>query len=358
MAEVSVLSGSSRRLWRWVAFVVAALVALEAFDQVVYGIVVPLTAAVVFIVDGQPPRSDGREGVPAVGADRRDLWVVGGVYSVAVGLFICAFRVFGTDRTLGLFLCFAAGLLVGVVVPVVYTVWRRARPLRSLGLGLHELPRTMLLGLLFASVQFGLTLWGYDLPDAENWVPLMTMALVVGMFESVFFRGFVQGRLSAMWGRGVGVGGAATLYALYHVGYGMGAGEMVFLLGLGVVYAIAFQLTSNVLVLWPLLTPLGSFYANLDSGDVDLPWASIVGFVEVAAVMVAVVALAYRHERRSLDNRSAGVSARPRRRRRSELGVPVSNGRAALVPGSLPRVIRAWCGGNGGWRARSRHTLR
>ena len=33
---------------------------------------------------------------------------------------------------------------------------------------------------------------------------------------------------------------------------------MVFLFGLGVLYAVAFALVRNVLVLWPLLTPLGS----------------------------------------------------------------------------------------------------
>ena len=33
---------------------------------------------------------------------------------------------------------------------------------------------------------------------------------------------------------------------------------MVFLFGLGVVYAVAYRLSENVLVLWPLLIPLGS----------------------------------------------------------------------------------------------------
>jgi hypothetical protein len=63
------------------------------------------------------------------------------------------------------------------------------------------------------------------------------------------------------------------------------------LFGLRLVYAIAFQLTSNLLVLWPLLTPLGSFFANVDAGDIDLPWASILGFLDVAAVM----ATSHRH---------------------------------------------------------------
>jgi hypothetical protein len=86
---------------------------------------------------------------------------------------------------------------------------------------------------------------------------------------------------------------------LYHVGYGMGADELVFLFGLGVVYAIAFAVARHAVVLRPLLTPLGAFYNNLRSGDIDLPWASIAGFVDVLAVMAVAVWLGHRHQRRS-----------------------------------------------------------
>ena len=75
---------------------------------------------------------------------------------------------------------------------------------------------------------------------------------------------------------------------------------MVFLFGLGVVYAVAYRLTENVLVLWPLLTPLGSFFAQLRSGDLaeTLPWTSIAGFADVLGAMVVVIWLAARRERR------------------------------------------------------------
>ena len=56
--------------------------------------------------------------------------------------------------------------------------------------------------------------------------------MTVGVFESVFFRGFVQARLEASLGTVPGVGLAAVLYGAYHVGYGMGGKEMAFLVGL------------------------------------------------------------------------------------------------------------------------------
>jgi len=47
---------------------------------------------------------------------------------------------------------------------------------------------------------------------------------------------------------------------------------MVFLFGLGLVYGIAYACVNNVMVLWPVLIPIGSFYNNMRSGGIDLPW--------------------------------------------------------------------------------------
>jgi membrane protease YdiL (CAAX protease family) len=105
-----------------------------------------------------------------------------------------AFVTFGTDNVLGLFLCFATALLVGVIGPDIYTVWVKDGSLSDLGLRRDDRKNTLTLALVFASVQFAITLWGYDLPAAVDWVPLLVMALVVDVFESVFFRGFIQNR--------------------------------------------------------------------------------------------------------------------------------------------------------------------
>lgn len=48
----------------------------------------------------------------------------------------------------------------------------------------------------------------------------------------------------------------------------------------------------------PLLAPLGSFYANVKAGEIELPWASIAGFMDVLGLMVLVMWLAHRRERR------------------------------------------------------------
>ena len=283
----------------WILFVVAALVLLDHFGGVSYTAIVFGAGAVSIAVTLLVQPSRGRLMLFRIAADRWDLIVIGVLYLVSVGLLRLAFGVFTTANMLGLFLCFAGGLLVGSVGPVVYMAWGRNRPLAQLGLTGRRLRSTIALGLLFAGVQFALTLWGFDLPVAKDWVPLLVMSLMVGAYEAIFFRGFIQGRLEASFGVVAGAVGGASFYALYHVGYGMELGEIGFLLGLGLVYAAAYRITENVLVLWPLLTPLGGFFNQLDSGELsgDLPWASIAGFVDVLAIMVAAIWFARLHLR-------------------------------------------------------------
>jgi hypothetical protein len=282
----------------WVTWLIAALLFLGVGNLLLYGLVVPLSAAVlVMLAPGLLGHTDRK-------IDGRDLRTVVGLYVGVVATLYLAFQVFTTNSVVGLFLCYAAALLLGVVGPVIYTVWIRRRPLADLGLRVDNWHEVAALGLALAAIQFFLTLYGYALPvEPVDWVPLAVMALMVGFFEAVFFRGFVQTRLSASLGPVAGTAAAAGLYALYHVGYGMGIGEMIFLFGLGVVYAIAYASVRNVLVLWPLLIPLGSFFNTVEADDFDLPWASILGFVDVLAIMFTAVWLAHRREHRAVTRR-------------------------------------------------------
>jgi hypothetical protein len=294
------ISASNTRLGLWSTWVVAALLLLSLVSGPVYVAAVAGSALLLCLVPQARPEKSTH-------GDRQDLIAIALMYVAVVALMRLAFVGFTTDHVAGLFLSFAAALLLGVAGPVYYMVWMRERSLKDLGLSRDNLRSTAMLALLFAGVQFAITLWGYDLPAPADWVPLLVMALVVGVFESIFFRGFVQNRLEEQFGPVIGIALAAALYGAYHLGYGMGADEMLFLTGLGVVYAVAFALIRNVLVLWPLLTPLGSFYNAVDTGDIDLPWASIAGFADVLALMVVTLWLAHRHLRKRQTTASHGA---------------------------------------------------
>ena len=243
--------------------------------------------------------------------ERRDLVAIATIFAAVVACFRAAFVGFGTERVSGLFLAFAVGLVIGVAGPVVYTAAVRHRPLAELGLRLRPAGPVLAWAGAFALAQSAITLWGYDLPEPVDWVPLLAMAVVVGFFEAIFFRGFVQERLEAAAGPAVGVIGAAALYSAYHLGYGMPAGEMLFLFGLGVTYAMVFRTARSILVLWPFLTPLGALYDQLEAGDLagELPWASIAGFADVAVVMGLFLLWGRRRSRRM-----AGAAPAPPRR--------------------------------------------
>jgi uncharacterized protein len=292
----------------WVTWLVAALLFLAVGNGLVYGLIVPLSAGLLVLLAPGLVSSTGRH------FDGRDIRAVLFLYVAVVTAFYRAFQVFTVDRALGLFLGYAAGLILGVVGPVIYTVWMRGRPLADLGLTTKNWQQAIGLGLVLGVIQFFLTLFGYDWPAPVDWVPLLTMSLMVGLFEAIFFRGFIQTRLSASLGPVPGIVVAAVLYALYHVGYGMGVGEMAFLFALGLVYGIAYACVNNVLVLWPLLIPVGSFYNNLQSGEINLPWAAIAGFVDIMAVMFTAIWLAHRRERRAVES-SAGEISKPAARK-------------------------------------------
>ena len=125
-------------------------------------------------------------------------------------------------------------------------------------------------------------------PAAVVVTPLLTMSLAVGLFEAVFFRGWLQLRFEAAFGVVPGLVLGALCYALYHVGYGMTGAEMAFLFGYGLVFGAIFRLTKNVFVLWPFYTPIGGFYSNLRNGLV-LPFEATYGFVIVIAIMIAIL---------------------------------------------------------------------
>jgi uncharacterized protein len=286
---------SRARVLLWAGWVILGLLLLPLGSGPLYLAAVAGSALVLALVPGAVPR---RADPPFMAGERQDLVVIGALYVAVVALNSAAFLVFTVDHVVGMFLCFATALVLGVAGPIVYTVRVRHRRLSELGLRRDNLRTAAGFALVFAAVQFALTLWGYDLPAPVDWVPLLVMALVVGAFESVFFRGFIQTRLEAQFGTVAGVGGAALLYGAYHVGFGMTGSELLFLTGLGVVYAVAFAIARNLIVLWPLLTPLGSFYANLEGGDIELPWASIAGFADVLALMLLSWWLMQRYQRK------------------------------------------------------------
>ena len=281
----------SRAGLAWAGYLVASLLALELVPAMAYPLVVGVAGLLLALVV-KPPVGWRTQFVG------HDIGRLLGTYAVVVGLFYLAFQVFGVDNVAGLFLSFAGGMLIGVVGPLAHVGIAQRRPLAALGLTRKRLPETLVLAVLLAGVQAALTFPKATFGTPESWIPLLAMSFAIGLFEAIFFRAYVLAVLEPMVGSVGAVTASAGLYALYHVGYGMAPSEMVFLFGLGIVYVVAYALVRNLLMVWPLLTPLGAFFVNVRSGEIEMPLVAVLGFVDVLGLMAVAVFLVARWQRR------------------------------------------------------------
>jgi hypothetical protein len=92
----------------------------------------------------------------------------------------------------------------------------------------------------------------------------------------------------------------SLLYAAYHIGYGMPLSEMTFLFFIGVVYAVAFRLTKNIFILWPIFQPMGQLVTLIKDG-LKLPLLASVGFLEVLIVMFVLIWLGSRYAKKHAE---------------------------------------------------------
>jgi membrane protease YdiL (CAAX protease family) len=220
----------------------------------------------------------------------RDTLVAIGSYILVVAALFTAFQVFTTERVAANFITFGpitlAGL--GVALPIFYTVLVRHRPLADLGLTTRQLLSSLALSLLLGFDTYRATLGTLNVSWTKELIPLVTMALSVGLFEAIFFRGWLQLRFEQAFGVVPGLILGALCYSLYHVGYGMTLGEILPLFGYGLVFAAVFRLTRNVVTLWPFYTPIGGLYTNLREG-LTMPFEATYGFLLTLGLMLMIL---------------------------------------------------------------------
>jgi len=220
---------------------------------------------------------------------RRELGVVLCSWALVTASLYLTFRVITTDRVALHFICFALVSLaiLGMGVPVYWNSLVMGRPLSSIGVSTRGWVSSLLGGLAFTAAQVWM-LPHVEFPSAAGLAPLVTMALCVGLFEAVFFRGWIQLRLEEAFGIIPAVVLGAGLYSLYHLGYGMTGAEMATLFVIGLVYAGVFRLTKNILIIWPFLTPSGGLFNNIREG-LSIPFAATWGFGDTLIVMAGVL---------------------------------------------------------------------
>jgi hypothetical protein len=231
---------------------------------------------------------------------RRDTLVAILSYGLVVAGLYIAFQVFTTERMAANFITFGPVTLAGfgVAVPVFYTVLVRNRLLADLGITTKNLIPSLILSLLLGWDTFRNTLGNMNVTWGRQVVPLVVMALAVGLFEAIFFRGWLQLRFENAFGLVPGLILGALCYSLYHIGYGMNFDELLFLFGLGLTFGAFFRLTKNIFVLWPFYTPIGGLYTNLSEG-LQMPFEATYGFLLTLGIMVVVILISIGTQKRT-----------------------------------------------------------
>jgi uncharacterized protein len=222
----------------------------------------------------------------------RDLAAVAISWIFVTGMLFTATVIVGPDTGGGLpyFFLYAvlAATVMGVGFPLYWMVVIRKRPLSDLGISTRYLGISLVVQLALAGWQYFSGFNSLELPVFEQFIPLVALALAIGFFEALFWRGWVLLRLEAAFGILPAILIGSLLYALYHIGYAMPLSEVVFLFFIGIVFAVVFRLTRNIFILWPVFQPMGQVMTLVKDG-LDLPLISSLGFIECLAVMIGLV---------------------------------------------------------------------
>jgi membrane protease YdiL (CAAX protease family) len=221
------------------------------------------------------------------------LLVVGVLYTATV---IVGYTIWGGMVYFLLYAVLGATLF-GVGIPLYWTTVVRRRPIAELGITTKWLIPSIVIQLIFATFQYMSTLAKSQLPPFEEFLPLIALALTIGFFEAVFWRGWVLLRLEEAFGMIPAILLGSALYAAYHIGYGMPASEMIFLFFIGVMFAVIFRLTKNIFILWPVFQPMGQLI-TLVKDKLSLPLLASLGFAEVLILMLVLVWLASRYQKK------------------------------------------------------------
>ena len=228
----------------------------------------------------------------------RDLAVVLLSWILVVGALSMSTFVIGPSRWggMGYFTLYAiiGATLCGIGLPLYWIAVVKKRPLSDLGLTFQNWKLSLAIQILLTLLINVPRLRQLEIPSFQEVFPLVCMALAIGFFEAVFWRGWVQLRLEEAFGILPAILIASALYAVYHVGYGMPASEMVFLFFIGLMFAVAFRITKSILVLWPLFQPGGQLITLISDG-LTLPFLAFFGFVDALALMFLLVWMANKY---------------------------------------------------------------
>lgn len=212
-----------------------------------------------------------------------------------------------TGSVVGLlvFVVFGNGLL-NVLFPAYYMLVMRREGPGELGITTRRLWLSLGLSIVWGWMTWlGLQKEARLHPDVDLLPQLVFNGLI--LWEPFFVYGWLQLRFERAFGMLPGMVLAAACFGAYHLGtYPLpGVGMLV---GFGILYAVLFRMTKNLLTLWPLIWSINSSIGTLQGGFYfgwnDVWTYAILLFVQI----VAIASMIYAHPK---SKNGVRITAKP-----------------------------------------------
>lgn len=158
---------------------------------------------------------------------------------------------------------------LNVLFPVWWIAYHRRQPLGELGITARRWLPSLLIGIGLAAFSwFGLR----QHVAGVNWLPHVLFNAVI-LWEPFFVFSWLQLRYDRAFGIVPGVLLTGLSFAAYHIGTYPPTGLLTLLIS-GLFFAAVFRLTSNLLIVWPLMWSVSSSIGTL-MGGTQFTWRQV-----------------------------------------------------------------------------------
>ena len=160
-------------------------------------------------------------------------------------------------------------LVLNVLLPIWWVAYHRRQPLSELGITTKRWLSSLLIGIGLAGFS-SFRLW--QMAAGTNVLPHL-LCNAACFWEPFFVYGWLQLRFDRAFGIVPGIILTGISFTAYHVGTYSPADLPMFLFA-GLLYAIVFRITSNLLIIWPLAFSIGSSMGTL-MGGMQFTWNQV-----------------------------------------------------------------------------------
>ena len=178
-----------------------------------------------------------------------------------------------------------------VAVPLIYNTFIKKRSLSETGITTKYWRTSLILSLILGMSTYVTILTSFHI-SFYRLLALMMVSTAIGLSETIFFRGWLQIRFEESFGAVPTIFIGAILYAVYHMAYGIPPSQIWIFFVFGMIFAVIFRLTKNILILWPFYVWIGSLYALVITGIKMIPWLNY-GFVIIIVLILLFIGLMY-----------------------------------------------------------------